>query len=289
MVACALFAVRTAVCPGAHGAPYKLCFRYGETTMKTASIRASRTLLVLLLGLLLAACNEPETAQKSLAPVAFHDSDECHVCGMIITDFPGPKGQALDKAAVKKFCSAAEMLGWWLQPENRIGGAKLYVHDMGRSEWLKPDDSHLIDASSACPCGCVNRKGTLTHAGWGAARGDSTSRATTTLEVMMSFSTITDSRMACHAARGRAAGPKKPASTLGSSQPSMMEVSTTLRSRPRVPRSAEASRISGRARRKICSSGLASRIMGKPMNSSTGTTRRLAATRCSASSIGAWN
>lgn len=117
--------------------------------MKTASIRASRTLLVLLLGLLLAACNEPETAQKSLAPVAFHDSDECHVCGMIITDFPGPKGQALDKAAVKKFCSAAEMLGWWLQPENRIGGAKLYVHDMGRSEWTKPDDSHLIDASSA--------------------------------------------------------------------------------------------------------------------------------------------
>jgi copper chaperone NosL len=121
--------------------------------MKTASIRASRTLLVLLLGLLLglllAACNEPEVEQKSMGPLAFHSSDECHVCGMIITDFPGPKGQALDKTAVKKFCSAAEMLGWWLQPENRIGSAKLYVHDMGRSEWLKPDDSHLIDASSA--------------------------------------------------------------------------------------------------------------------------------------------
>jgi len=117
--------------------------------MKNLSIRTARTLLALLLGVGLLACSEPESAQQGLDPVAFHDSDECHVCGMIITDFPGPKGQAVDKTGVKKFCSAAEMLGWWLQPENRIGGAKLYVHDMGRSEWLKPDDSHLIDATSA--------------------------------------------------------------------------------------------------------------------------------------------
>lgn len=108
-----------------------------------------KTLLTLVIGLALLACSEPESEQQSLAPVAFHASDECHVCGMIITDFPGPKGQALSKSETKKFCSAAEMLGWWLQPENRIGDARLYVHDMGRSEWLKPDDSHLIDATGA--------------------------------------------------------------------------------------------------------------------------------------------
>lgn len=108
-----------------------------------------KTLLMLVIGLALLACNEPESEQKNLGPVAFHDTDECHVCGMIITDFPGPKGQAMEKASVKKFCSAAEMLGWWPQPENRIGSAKLYVHDMGSGEWAKPDDSHLIDASSA--------------------------------------------------------------------------------------------------------------------------------------------
>lgn len=117
--------------------------------MNNLYIRTARTLLVMLLGLLLVACSEPEEQQKSLGPVAFHDSDECHVCGMIISDFPGPKGQAVDKSGVKKFCSAAEMFGWWLQPENRIGTATLYVHDMGRSEWAKPDDSHLIDAASA--------------------------------------------------------------------------------------------------------------------------------------------
>jgi copper chaperone NosL len=120
-----------------------------KATMKNVSTHTARTLAALLLGLLLMACSEPDEQQQSLGPVAFHDTDECHVCGMIITDFPGPKGQAVDKTGVKKFCSAAEMLGWWLQPENRIGGAKLYVHDMGRSEWAKPDDSHLIDATSA--------------------------------------------------------------------------------------------------------------------------------------------
>jgi copper chaperone NosL len=120
-----------------------------KATMNNLSIRTARTLFAVLLGLLLAACNEPKAVQQDLAPVAFHNGDECHVCGMIITDFPGPKGQALDKSGVKKFCSAAEMLGWWLQPENRVGAVRLYVHDMGRSDWAKPDDSQLIDATQA--------------------------------------------------------------------------------------------------------------------------------------------
>lgn len=117
--------------------------------MESLFKNTTRTLLALLVGLGLLACSEPETEQKSLVPVAFHDSDECHVCGMIITDFPGPKGQAVGKDEVKKFCSAAEMLGWWLQPENHHAQSKLYVHDMGRSHWDTPDDAHLIDAKTA--------------------------------------------------------------------------------------------------------------------------------------------
>lgn len=105
--------------------------------------------LVLLLALGLAACGESQQPAASLDPVAFHDGDECHVCGMVISDFPGPKGEAVTAGGVKKFCSAAEMLGWWLQPENRGRDMKLYVHDMGRSVWEHPDDSQLIDATSA--------------------------------------------------------------------------------------------------------------------------------------------
>ena len=108
-----------------------------------------RTVFALLLILGLTGCGESEEVKQSLDPVAFHSSDECHVCGMILADFPGPKGPAVEKNGVRKFCSTAEMLGWWLQPENRLLDAKLYVHDMGRNVWEHPDDSHLIDATSA--------------------------------------------------------------------------------------------------------------------------------------------
>src|SRR5690554_5159633 len=120
-----------------------------KTVMKTRYNLGLRTLIVLLFGLALAACGEKDETPVSLDPVAFHATDECHVCGMVISDFPGPKGQAVEKDGVRKFCSTAEMLSWWLQPENRILDAKLYVHDMGRSHWDQPDDAYLVDATQA--------------------------------------------------------------------------------------------------------------------------------------------
>lgn len=109
--------------------------------------RVGATLLACLL--LLTACDKAVESSFSEAPVAFHPNDECHVCGMVINEFPGPKGQVVERSGVKKFCSTAEMLSWWLQPENRHDDAKLYVHDMGRSQWDAPDDTHLIDARTA--------------------------------------------------------------------------------------------------------------------------------------------
>ena len=117
--------------------------------MKTLSLSTARALAGLLVCLLLTACDKPEQTTYNDLASAFHPSDECHVCGMIITGFPGPKGQVVEPGGIKKFCSTAEMLGWWLQPENHHGDAKLYVHDMGRSTWNTPDDSHLIDAKNA--------------------------------------------------------------------------------------------------------------------------------------------
>ena len=105
--------------------------------------------LVLLLSLLLVGCDKPVAAGVGDGPVAFHPADECHVCGMVISEFPGPKGQVVEQGAAKKFCSTAEMLGWWLQPENHHAQSKLYVHDMGRSHWDTPDDAQLIDAKTA--------------------------------------------------------------------------------------------------------------------------------------------
>ncbi|WP_047230538.1 nitrous oxide reductase accessory protein NosL [Pseudomonas brassicacearum] len=117
--------------------------------MNTLNLIAVRILVVITIGLGLLACNDRAEEKQTLAPTAFHKSDECHVCGMVIADFPGPKGEVVAKDTVKKFCSTAEMLGWWLQPENHLTEAKLYVHDMGKSAWEKPDDNYLIDATKA--------------------------------------------------------------------------------------------------------------------------------------------
>ncbi len=132
-----------------------------ETVMMHTLYRASLVLVTAALMLGLAACNEAEQSEQLLEPVAFHSSDECHVCGMVISDFPGPKGQAVEKGGVRKFCSTAEMLGWWLQPENRMLDAKLYVHDMGRSTWENPDDQYLIDATSAYYVAGTSLKGAM--------------------------------------------------------------------------------------------------------------------------------
>ncbi|MCD8521927.1 MAG: nitrous oxide reductase accessory protein NosL [Saccharospirillaceae bacterium] len=109
------------------------------------------SVVTLMLSALLAGCSQPtnsETTKQS--PVAFHSSDECHVCGMAITRFPGPKGEAITGSGkIRKFCSSAEMLHWWLQPENQVQNMTLYVHDMSLSDWNKPDDAHLIDAMQA--------------------------------------------------------------------------------------------------------------------------------------------
>lgn len=117
--------------------------------MNRLYFNAGRTLAALMMCLALAGCDKPQATAAGEATPAFHRSDECHVCGMVISDFPGPKGAAVGAGGVRKFCSPAEMFSWWLQPENHRADVKLYVHDMGRSQWDAPDDAHLIDARTA--------------------------------------------------------------------------------------------------------------------------------------------
>jgi len=120
-----------------------------NSPMKKYPFNSRALLLLLALCLGLAACSESQQPPIDNDPEPFASGDECHVCGMIIMDFPGPKGLAMEKNAVKKFCSTAELFGWWLQPENQILKATLYVHDMTDALWGSPDDRRLIDATTA--------------------------------------------------------------------------------------------------------------------------------------------
>ena len=123
-----------------------------------------RTGLILLLGFALVACSGSEdTAQVKPDPVHFESGDECHVCGMAITRFPGPKGQAITERDqhVHKFCSTRDMFSWLLQPENQNRDHTLYVHDMAQASWDAPDDTALIDAREAWYVVGSGRKGAM--------------------------------------------------------------------------------------------------------------------------------
>ena len=101
--------------------------------------------------LLLQGCNNEEVNHGKVDPQTFESGEECHVCGMLITRFSGPKGQAFETRTkqMRKFCSVNEMMIWYLQPENKLNVSSIYVHDMAFSPWDKPNDSYLIDAENA--------------------------------------------------------------------------------------------------------------------------------------------
>lgn len=124
-----------------------------------------RTLAVaVMLAAFLAGCSEPEK-QVTEKPDAVHfeSGDECHVCGMIITNFDGPKGQAITarEQATRKFCSTRDMFSWALQPENAKRDHTIYVHDMAQTDWEHPDDTALIDAREAFFVVGSERKGAM--------------------------------------------------------------------------------------------------------------------------------
>lgn len=77
--------------------------------------------------------------------------DRCHLCGMMITKYPGPKGALLLKSAKiePKFCSTRDMFNFVLQPENQRQISHLMVHDIGATKWDNPQDSAFIDATKA--------------------------------------------------------------------------------------------------------------------------------------------
>ncbi len=82
--------------------------------------------------------------------LTIEETDRCDVCGMGIKKFPGPKAILEMRGGHQlKFCSAREAYCYALKPENQMLVDKMYVHDMGRSDWNKPDDSTFIDGKKA--------------------------------------------------------------------------------------------------------------------------------------------
>jgi len=101
--------------------------------------------------LLISSCGESKQQQMIHQAVKIETSDECHLCGMMISEFSGPKGEIYRKeeGTVKKFCSTRDMFSYYLDPENKRNVSQLLVHDMSKMPWDKLNDDFFIDAKTA--------------------------------------------------------------------------------------------------------------------------------------------
>ncbi len=92
------------------------------------------------LALVMSACNSDSQDTASHPPVEITTGDECHLCGMYINKFPGPKGEAYVRGnrQALKFCSTRDLFAYVLQPDVQTIVREIYVHDMGKTDWQKP-------------------------------------------------------------------------------------------------------------------------------------------------------
>ncbi len=114
--------------------------------------KANKWILMVSAALLLSGCFQDNEQQQMLKQaVAIESADECHLCGMIIANFPGPKGESFVKnqEQVHKFCSTRDLFAFYLQPENTRQVTQMFVHDMSQTPWDKVNDEHFIDAKKA--------------------------------------------------------------------------------------------------------------------------------------------
>jgi len=122
--------------------------------MKTYKSLALIVALYIVVTSLMSCSDNTEQRQVLHQAVAMESSDECHLCGMLITRFGGPKGEVFRKELgdqVFKFCSTRDMFSYYLDPENKRNVAQMLVHDMSKMPWGSDsiDDKYFIDAKVA--------------------------------------------------------------------------------------------------------------------------------------------
>lgn len=101
----------------------------------------------------LAGCDGPGSGSSgggTRAPREIEASTSCELDGMLLADYPGPKGQLFyaDAAEPAFFCDTVELLNMLLRPEQVRKVAAAYVQDMGHADWDQPR-GHWIDARAA--------------------------------------------------------------------------------------------------------------------------------------------
>jgi copper chaperone NosL len=110
-------------------------------------------LFPLIFVVFLSGCDGKDKAKINLQAIDVEDGAECHLCGMYVTRFSGPKGQSYlrRQKSPSHFCSTRDLFSYLLQPDIKPNVARVFVHDMARTSWSNPEHSQqmYIDAETA--------------------------------------------------------------------------------------------------------------------------------------------
>ena len=98
----------------------------------------------------LTGCGSKEASDDAAKPREIAAQSSCSLDGMLLSDYPGPKGQVIYKGSseVNWFCDSMELLSTLLKPEQVRPLLAAHVQDMAQADWDKPV-GHWIDARQA--------------------------------------------------------------------------------------------------------------------------------------------
>ncbi len=126
-----------------------------------ARMHARRALLLAALATL-AACSKSELSAAALSPSEITAQTACDLDGMLLADYPGPKGQVHyeGQTAPVFFCDTVELFHTLLNPEQVRAVRAVFVQDMAKADWDNPQ-GHWIDAKQAVYVIGGKRKGSM--------------------------------------------------------------------------------------------------------------------------------
>ena len=103
---------------------------------------------VALFGSTLAGCGQ-SASNKPLAAAEINPHTTCDLDGMLLADYPGPKGQIYYAGQETPifFCDTVELFHTVLAPEQVKAISAIYVQDMGKADWDQPR-SNWFDAKT---------------------------------------------------------------------------------------------------------------------------------------------
>ena len=110
----------------------------------------------------LAACGDSSKPAASTTPVEITQGTSCELDGMLLKDYPGPKGQIhfADAEQPLFYCDTMEVLNTLIVPEQIRKVNAVYVQDMGQTDWDHPQGA-WIDARTALYVHGSSRKGSM--------------------------------------------------------------------------------------------------------------------------------